>query len=126
MGVFKIVIASFTGYYEVAWKTGPNFSPQIVRECNSTQHRPSVERSLKMANTSQTNGKFEFYLSWKYPCMKQYRENPVYKTSKESAHCKRTESDKNVFCRGGFSERLFTKGLVLKNYIASPCGLNLA
>ena len=45
-----------------------------------------------MANASQTNGKVEFYLSWKYPCMKQYRENPVYKTSKESAHCKRTES----------------------------------
>ena len=65
---------------------------KTVPEFNSTQHRPSVERSRKMANASQTNGKFEFYLSWKYPCMKQYRETPVYKTSKESAHCKRTES----------------------------------
>ena len=45
---------------------------------------------------SQTNGKFEFYLSWKYPCMKQYRKNSVYKTSKESAHCKNTESEKKI------------------------------
>ena len=30
----------------------------------------------------------------------------------------------NVLCPGGFSGPLFTLGLVLKNYISSPCGLN--
>ena len=35
-----------------------------------------------MANTSQTNGKFEFYLSWKYPCMYSTEKTPYTKQAK--------------------------------------------
>ena len=50
-----------------------------------------------MANTSQTNGKFEFYLSWKYPCMYSTGKTP-YTTQAKNQCIVNVPNPKKMYC----------------------------
>ena len=51
MGMFWERYHTSFGCHEIARELGYNSSQKTLPQCNPTQHRPSLKRNLKMANT---------------------------------------------------------------------------